>query len=101
MFCSKNTDTLFYFIFCHRGCQLIVDPALYLIYIELCTETNLETLTLILKPPIVLPLGRSIILGLGLEITAPNIRFFLFGLGLGYIIVCDVKLLCVNVRTLY
>ena len=34
-----------------------------------------------------------------LEFRAPNLRFFLFGLGLGYIIVCEIMILCVQVRT--
>ena len=33
-----------------------------------------------------------------LEIWGPNFRFFWFGLGLGYIIFCDVSLVCVQVR---
>ena len=36
---------------------------------------------------------------LGLKIRAPNLRFFWFGLRLRYIMVCDVTLVCVQVRS--
>ena len=39
-----------------------------------------------------LPLRLFAVLVLGLGIWGPNLRFFWFGLGLGYIMVCDVTL---------
>ena len=35
---------------------------------------------------------------LGLKKSGPKFEFFLFGLGLGYIMVCDLLLVCVQVR---
>ena len=31
--------------------------------------------------------------------SVPKFEFFLFGLGLGYVMVCDVTLVCVQVRS--
>ena len=43
--------------------------------------------------------GRSVTLQKGLGFRAINLKFFWLGLGLGYIMVCDVTLLCLKLRS--
>ena len=50
-----------------------------------------------LKPPIEFIFGLCLTLVLGLKIRGPNLSF-LFGLGLGYAMACDVASACAQAR---